>query len=437
MYKHIPHLPEMANLAGLTERRDQETLARGVINIQKCRVEEVRPPLLHGWMSVPMEECSLPVTEKREALGWGGVGGRPHELGSKFSTARSAGSVGDGSGSDKASCGANLASATCSLRASKPFLSVAETIMVDHSSDLDTAETASHLAGLRRRPCHHGSPALRSGPRTAVKPLPASFSSPALSLYTNPPFLPLAYGVYTSLSAPEDHLITIALHSKLDEVDNKSEAERLAGEVEVLWGSSGKEHRDRALLGSNVSALGLSTASDGSGPTTRANAARANTSIGIGEEGNSFVARNWFVTNAPLVTVQTQETDCWAELGTSPYTLSTCLRVERSPTAFPHLDRRTSHHRIRRTDELASRAAGTVRRAVTGISVGPDISEILVVKKKKSRAALNGYALGPVGGGDVSASSIRPSRTRGRRTAIQPLQSPAVLKLKGGEKDKR
>ena len=43
---------------------------------------------------------------------------------------------------------------------------------------------------------------------------------------------------------------------------------------------------DRASLGSNVSALGLSINSDGPGPATRANAARAGTNI---EEGNSFV----------------------------------------------------------------------------------------------------------------------------------------------------
>ncbi len=46
---------------------------------------------------------------------------------------------------------------------------------------------------------------------------------------------------------------------------------------------------DRASLGSNMSALGLSIASDGSGPAARTNAAHANTGIGIGEEGNSFV----------------------------------------------------------------------------------------------------------------------------------------------------
>ena len=42
---------------------------------------------------------------------------------------------------------------------------------------------------------------------------------------------------------------------------------------------------DRASLGSSVSALGLSTNSDGPGPVTRANVAR----VGIVEEGNSFV----------------------------------------------------------------------------------------------------------------------------------------------------
>lgn len=46
---------------------------------------------------------------------------------------------------------------------------------------------------------------------------------------------------------------------------------------------------DRASLGSSVSALGLSTSSDGPGPTTRANTARAKTNISLGEEGNSFV----------------------------------------------------------------------------------------------------------------------------------------------------
>ena len=46
---------------------------------------------------------------------------------------------------------------------------------------------------------------------------------------------------------------------------------------------------DRASLGSGESALGLSTNSDGPGPATRANAARAKANISIVEEGNSFV----------------------------------------------------------------------------------------------------------------------------------------------------
>ena len=63
---------------------------------------------------------------------------------------------------------------------------------------------------LRRQAQHwRGVTALDDGPRTTVKPLPASsFSNPALSLYTNPSVLPPAYAVHTSSPIPEDHLIT-------------------------------------------------------------------------------------------------------------------------------------------------------------------------------------------------------------------------------------
>src|SRR6266576_118796 len=72
-------------------------------------------------------------------------------------------------------------------------------------------------------------------------------------------------------------------------------------------------------------------------------------------------------------------------------------------------------------------------------TIDPDIGEILMVKKKKSRAALDGMRWGPLGEvTNIPASSSSTVKNENAReaAATRPLQPSAVLKLKGEEKDK-
>jgi serine/arginine repetitive matrix protein 2 len=72
-------------------------------------------------------------------------------------------------------------------------------------------------------------------------------------------------------------------------------------------------------------------------------------------------------------------------------------------------------------------------------TIDPDIGEIMMVKKKKSRAALDGMHWGPLGevtNIPASSSSAVKNENAKEDTATRPLQPSAVLKLKGEEKDK-
>lgn len=68
--------------------------------------------------------------------------------------------------------------------------------------------------------------------------------------------------------------------------------------------------------------------------------------------------------------------------------------------------------------------------------VDPDIGDILMVKKKKSRAALDGMHWGPLGEVTNVPASSSNVKKENPKEATQPLQPSAVLKAKGEENSK-
>ena len=69
-------------------------------------------------------------------------------------------------------------------------------------------------------------------------------------------------------------------------------------------------------------------------------------------------------------------------------------------------------------------------------TIDPDIGEILMVKKKKSRAALDGMRWGPLGEVTNVPASSGDIKNEKPKEAIQPLQPSAILKVKGEENNK-
>ena len=69
-------------------------------------------------------------------------------------------------------------------------------------------------------------------------------------------------------------------------------------------------------------------------------------------------------------------------------------------------------------------------------TIDPDIGEILMVKKKRSRAALDGMRWGPLGEVTNVPTSSSEVKNEKPKAATQPLQPSAVLKVKGEENNK-
>jgi len=75
--------------------------------------------------------------------------------------------------------------------------------------------------------------------------------------------------------------------------------------------------------------------------------------------------------------------------------------------------------------------------SVVDSTIDPDMGEIMTVKKKKSRAALDGMHWGPFRGEVTNIPALSSSAVKNENAkedaATRPLQPSVVLKLKRGE----